>query len=816
MTDDLNRIQPVGESAIPACETAIRRKRLFAAASAGVLLIALAAPAAALAQQSPIAPPIAVAPPTAPTVVERIVVKGNERIESATVLSYLPINPGQRVTEADLDIGLKALSGTGLFRDVEIGFDPARAGELVVTVVENPIVNRVIFDGNSALKTDKLRDEVTIRPRGIFTTTKVQQDVQRIIELYRRSGRIATTITPKIVELPQKRVDLIFEIDEGPKSGVLDVNFIGNQVFSDNDLQDVILTERSQWWKFFSSNDNYDPDRIDYDQEQLRDFYRDKGYFDFRVVASVAELAVSENKFAVSFTLDEGKIYRFGKLSVDAKSQRLDGAFLTRLLPIREGQLYQDKAIQSATDALTFAAGTAGFAFVDIVPRYAPNPDTQTVDVVFEVDEGPRVYIERIDIVGNTQTVDQVIRREIDLVEGDAFNRVLIDRSRNRIRALEFFKDVKVEEQPGSAPDKTVIQVQVEEQPTGELSFSAGYSSVDQVVIDLAVTQRNFRGRGQNFRARIANGSFRKQIDFSFTEPRFQGRNLSAGIDLYSYSYDFRDQAGYQTNSTGAGLRLGFPLSTTSSVALRYTLRSDDISVPATVCVTSVALCSQLGAKITSLIGYTWAMDRRNDPINATRGYTARASQEVAGIGGDVKYVRTDIDGAWYYGITQNWVVTANGEAGYIESYGGERVRINDRYFKGGNTFRGFETAGIGPRDTRNGDALGGKLYAIGSVELAFPTPLPEQYGIKGALFTEIGTLGLLDSQDKVVCTTGPTPTCSPQAFLRDDLALRASVGLSVFWRSPLGPLRLDFSQVLAKEDYDKTESFRFSTSTRF
>jgi outer membrane protein insertion porin family len=815
----MNKNDSIGDAASHAC-VPVPRKALVLRASAAVLLAttALSAPGWAFAQQpQPTPPPVGGAAPQSPvTVVQRIIVRGNERIEDTTVLSYLPIQPGQRVTEADVDAGLKSLTGTNLFSSVTITFDPARPGDMIVEVIENPIVNRVLFVGNSALKTDKLRDEVTVRPRGIFTRTRVQQDVQRIIELYRRSGRISATITPKLVELPQKRVDLIFEIDEGPKSGVLDVNFIGNQIFSDKDLQDVIVTERSQWWKFFSSNDNYDPDRIEYDQEQLRDFYRNKGYFDFRVVASVAELAADKNSFAVTFTIDEGKRYRFGKLTVDAKSKRLDGAFLTRLLPIREGQIYQDTAIEGARDALTFAAGTAGFAFVDIIPRYSANPDTQTVDVTFEVDEGPRVYVERIDIVGNTATIDPVIRRELDLAEGDAYNRVLVERSRNRIRQLEFFKDVKIEEQAGSALDKTVLLVTVEEQPTGELAFSAGYSSVDQLVVDLSVTQRNFRGRGQNFRARIATGSFRQQIDFSFTEPRFQGRNLSAGVDLYSYRYDFREQAGYETLSTGLGVRFGFPLSTNASIGLRYTLRSDDIQVSASTCSSSPVLCSQTGSRITSLAGYTWAMDRRNDPINPTRGFTTRASQEVAGLGGDVKYVRTEVEGNWYYGITPRFVVTATGEAGYVESYGGERIRINDRFFKGGNTFRGFETAGIGPRDTRQGDALGGKLYAIGSLEMTVPTFLPDQYGIKGAIFTEVGTLGLLDNRDKIACNTATPQTCSFQTNIRDDLSLRASVGVSVFWRSPLGPIRLDFSKVLAKEDYDKTESFRFSTTARF
>jgi outer membrane protein insertion porin family len=769
-------------------------------------------------------PPPAQPPAAAPLIssggtvlVQRILIRGNERIDASTILSYLPITPGAQVTEADRDAALKALYATNLFSQVDLAI---QGTDLIVQVVENPIINRVIFEGNSNLKTDKLRDEVQVRPRGIFTRAKVQQDVQRIIELYRRSGRISATITPKIVELPQKRVDLVFEIDEGPKSGVLDVNFLGNELYSDNDLRDVIVTQRSVWYKFFSTNDNYDPDRIEYDQEQLRKFYRNKGYYDFRIASAIAELAPVKNGFAVTFTIDEGKRYRFGKVTVDAQLKKLDANVLRAVLPIREGQVYSDKAIEDAEDALTFAAGSVGFAFVDVRPRYTPNPATQTVDVTFQVNEGPRVYVDRINIVGNTVTRDPVIRREMQLAEGDAFNRILLDNSKNRIRALGFFKEVEIEEQPGSAPDRTNIQVKVEEQPTGELAFSAGYSTIDKLIVDLSVTQRNWAGRGESVRARVQTGSLRKTVDFSFTEPRFLGRNLAAGVDLFSYRYDYTRQAGYVLGQTGGAIRAGFPLGPQSSLGVRYTLRSDDISSNSLLCgsLTQPALCNELGTRTTSLFGYTWALDRRNDPVTPTRGYSGRVSQDIAGFGGDVNYVSTEAEANWYRGLTSKFVLTATAEAGYRAGYGGDTLRINDRFFKGGNTFRGFEVAGLGPRDTTPGfnQALGGKLYAIGSLEMSFPTFLPEQYGIKGAFFTEVGTLGLLDATDKSPCTSGATPVCNLNPNIRDDLGLRASAGVSVFWRSPLGPIRLDFSKVLKKEDYDKTETFRFSTTTRF
>jgi outer membrane protein insertion porin family len=771
-----------------------------------------------------IAAPAAAAPQTA--IIQRIIIKGNERIEQGTVLSYLPIQPGDLVGPSQIDLALKTLFRTELFADVKLDI---QSTDLVVTVVENPIINQVVFEGNDNLKEDKLRDEVTIRPRGIFTRSKVQKDVQRIIELYRRSGRISATVTPKVVELPQKRIDLVFEINEGPKSGVLRINFLGNREFSDNDLRDVVVTKESEWYKFLTSNDNYDPDRIEYDREQLRKHYRNRGFYDFRIISAVAELAPDKNGFAVTYSLDEGPKYKFGKLTVDTDLKKLNGDILRMLLPIQEGQIYEDKRIEDATDALTFAAGAAGFAFVDIRPRYVPNKATKTVDVVFEVKEGPRVYVERIDIVGNVRTLDPVVRRELRLTEGDAFNRVLVDRSKNQVKGLGFFKDVEIEELPGSAPDRTILKVKVTEQPTGELSFSAGYSSLDKVVLDLGITERNFRGRGQSVRAQVSMGSMRQQVDFSFTEPRFLDRDLRAGLDLFSYKYNFSQYSGYDTASTGMGVRLGFPLTQNASMSTRYNLRSDDVVVQAGLCGISVSilLCDQAGSRITSLVGYSYRWDRRNDPIKPTRGFSVDVQQDFAGVGGDVKYLKTETNADWYHGFTPSIIFSASLSSGYIFSYGNDSIRINDRFYKGGNTFRGFQTAGIGPRNLTYNDALGGQAYAIGSLELTLPTGLPEQYGIKAALFSDFGTLGMLDSKSKNSCVTYPAGTILSDRTvanaattncdtIKDDLTPRATVGASIFWKSPMGPIRFDFSQVLLKEDYDRIEAFRFSTSTRF
>ena len=761
---------------------------------------------------APGAAPVAAPAPTG--VVREITIQGEVRIEPSTILSYLPIQVGDTVGPEQIDLGIKSLFRTELFADVAIELD---GGDLVVKVSENPIINQVVFEGNNNLKDDKLEDEVQVRPRGIFTRGKVEGDVQRIVELYRRSGRISVTVTPKIVELPQKRVDLIFEINEGPKSGIRRISFLGNRQFSDSELSGEIVTKESHFYRFLSTNDNYDPDRLDYDQEQLRKFYRNHGYYDFRIINTIAELEPDKNGFAVTYTLDEGAKYKFGKIKVDTQLKKLNGAVLQQLLPIREGQIYEDKKIENSTDALTFAAGAAGFAFVDVAPHYTPNRQNHTVDVTFEVKEGPRVYVNRIDIVGNSQTLDYVIRREMLVNEGDAYNRVLVDRSKNQIRALGFFKDVDITQAQSGAPDRTDLQVKVTEQPTGELSFSAGYSSTERLVLDVGVSQRNFRGRGQDLRVEASVGSLRQQISLSFTEPRLFNRALSGGWDLYVTRFNYAQYTGYSQDSVGGSLRVGFPLGSYSNLQLRYSLHADEVVVDANDCgatpLVSPILCDERGATLTSSVGYTLRWDKRNDPINPTRGFYTEFSQDFAGLGGTVDDIKTEAKGGWYHGFSPAFIFSATLDSGFVTGWGGDSVRINDRFYEGGDTFPGFQIAGVGPRDTNPSydQALGGKLFGIVSFEQTFPDFLPEQYGIKTALFTDVGTLGLLDGTDKRA-----TITQIPSTTIKDDLGLRATAGLSVYWKSPMGPIRIDLADVLAKDKYDKTENFRFSTSTRF
>ena len=745
--------------------------------------------------------------------VDRILVQGNERIDPETILSYLPIAVGDTVDAAKIDAALKALFRTDLFSDVKIDL---RGNDLVVQVVENPIINQVLFEGNSNLKTDKLQDEIQIRPRGVFTRARVQEDVGRIVELYRRSGRISATVTPKIVELPQRRVDLIFEIKEGPKSGILGVEFLGNNKFSSNDLHNVVVTKESAWYKFFATQDNYDPDRIEYDREQLRKYYRNRGFYDYRIVSSVAELSPRQNGFVITYAMDEGVQYHFGKVKVQSDLKKLNPDILRQLLPVKEGDLYSDDKIEKATDQITFAAGSAGFAFVDVRPRYSANPAKHTVDVTFDVKEGPRVYVDRIDIVGNTATLDYVIRRQLLLQEGDAYNRALVDRSKQNVRSLGFFKDVDITNTPGSAPDRTNVQVKVTEQSTGQLSFSAGYSSIDKLVTDIGVSQSNFRGRGEDLRLRLSIGSLREQADLSFTEPHWLGRDLQAGYDLFAQRYDFTQYTSYITSSVGVTARVAFPLAYNSLLTTHYTLRTDNVEVDNSLCtpgqeLVSIVLCEQRGSFLTSLVGYNVGFDKRNDRINPTRGYYVNLSQDVAGLGGTVHYLKSELRGGWFHGFSKDLVLSFVGDVGYVDGWNGDTIRITDRFYLGGDTFRGFQIAGIGPRDIHYGDALGGKLSMLGTAELLLPTHLPEQYGIKVALFSDFGTLGILDRANKINPNTNV-----PISTVVDDLGFRASAGISVFWKSPLGPLEFDFSRIIKKDYYDRTELFRFSTSTRF
>ena len=753
---------------------------------------------------NPPAPAAPQAPAQPQRVIQRITVAGTQRVEPGTVLTYVNIREGDAYDPANVDTALKALFGTGLFSDVKINFNN---GTLAIQVVENPIVNQIVFEGNDKVSTKDLTKEVQIKPRQTFTRARVEADIQRIIELYRRNGKFAARVDPEIIQRPQNRVDLVFAITEGPTTGIARINFIGNKVFDASTLKGQIATEESAWYKILASNDNYDPDRLAFDREQLRRYYVNHGYADFTVVSAVAELGQNRRDFYVTFTINEGPRYRVGQVTINSKIKELTPQSLRPMVRVTSGDIYDADSVQKAIDALTNAAGTKGYAFAEVHPRIARNRNNNTIDLIFDIEQGPRVYIGKINIVGNTKTLDKVIRREFRLVEGDAFNRVLIDRSRTRIRALGFFKDVEVKNAPGSSPDRTDVTVTVTEQPTGQLQLGVGYSSVQQLTGEFSYTQQNLFGRGQFLKAAISVSQIAKLYQFSFTEPYFLDRPLIAGFDIYESQTDYI-QASYSSDTVGTQLRMGFPISEFSTVQLRYGYQIANI-FPFSGAPLELLLAA--GRTYGSVIGFTYGFSNLDDVLKPTTGESFSLSEDFAGFGGNLRFIKTDAVFSGYRPVFDGAIITSlTLRGGIIRSYDGSILPFNQRYFDGGDSFRGFALAGIGPRDLDaplNTGALGGDAHAIGTLQARFPSLLPESYGVSLGLFTDFGTLGQVQNVQRA---------CTTSSCVVDNFAFRASAGISVGWRSPFGPLQIDLGVPYVKTFYDRPQILHFSAGTGF
>jgi len=724
-------------------------------------------------------------------------VEGTQRIEAATVRSYMRVNPGDPFDPVRLDDSLKNLFATGLFADVRL----EREGDtLIVVVSENPIVNRIAFEGNDRLEDDTLQQEIELRPRVVFTRTKVQSDTQRILEIYRRSGRFAATVEPKVIQLEQNRVDLAFEIDEGPLTSIRSINFIGNREFSDSTLRDEVTTIEASFWNFFTSSDTYDPDRLTFDRELLRRFYLNEGYADFRVVSVVAELTPDQQDFIVTFTVEEGPRYRFGKIGLQTGLRNLDPEVLRDQVTTEEGEWYDASEVDKTIEVLTDAVGDLGYAFVDIRPRVERDRDNLTIDIVFDIQEGPKVFVERIDIEGNTRTLDRVIRREFQLVEGDAFNTSKLRRSRQRVQNLGFFKTVTVENEPGSAPDRTVVKVAVEEQSTGDVTFGAGFSSTDGPIGNIGLRERNLLGRGQDLRLGFTLAGAATELDFSFTEPYFLDRNLAAGIDLYRTTSDRDDFSSYEEERIGGSLRGGFDITDELRNVVRYTLENRDITDVDSDA--SLLVRSEQGATLRSGVSNELTYDTRDSRFDPREGFISSLRNEFFGLGGDVTFVRSTVSAGYYYPVFEDWTVSVRGSGGTMVGIG-EDTRISDRFFKGGGQPRGFEYGGIGPRDRNTDDALGGKNFYTGTVELAFPLDLPFDLDIRGRVFTDFGAAWGFDDN-------------SIPVSVDDSSAPRVTVGTGLSWNSPFGPVVVDLGIAVIKEDFDETELFSFSFGTQF
>jgi outer membrane protein insertion porin family len=797
--------------------------------------------------------------------VSSIVVEGNRRVEADTIRSYFRPGPGGRLGPEQQDEGLKALIATGLFSDVRVNHSGNR---LVVTVVENPVINRVAFEGNKKAKDEQLQAETQSKPRGTLSRPTVQADVQRIIEIYNRSGRFDVTVTPKIIELPNNRVDLVFEIKEGDKTGIKEINFVGAKAFSHGRLKDVIKTSQSNWLSFLQTTDIYDPDRIEADRDLLRRFYLKHGYADVRIISAVGEYDPAKKGFIVTFTIDEGSQYRVGTVDVISNVRAIDPAILRGRVKLSPGNVYNADLVEKSVEAMTVQAARQGYAFANVRPRGDRNFETKTINLVFVVEEGARAYIERINIRGNTRTRDYVIRREFDLGEGDAYNRALIDRAERRLKNLNYFKTVKITNEPGSAPDRVVINVNVEEQPTGEFSISGGYSTADGFIGEVSVADRNLMGRGQYAKASVTYGERVRGFDLSFVEPFLFGYRMAGGIDVFARQTLATDYVSYDSKTIGTNLRLGFALTEEIAFQPRYTFYRQEVELPTQFnncqfspyalinggpgvspanetirqaggggindggnCYAdgeaSLAVRRELAAGPinVSMLGYTVSYNTLDNNRLPTSGLYVELKQDFAGIGGDVNFIRTQVEARTYYEVFNDIVSVFKLQGGNLAGWGSKDLRMLDHFIMGPNLVRGFSPAGIGPRDLTPGttnDALGGTLYWGASVEAQTPLYfLPKEVGIKLAVFADAGSVW--DYQGPTSWNvTGETL----QVGLDSASMIRSSVGVGLLWDSPLGPLRFDLAYPITKycatpiggggEVCDRTQIFRFSGGTKF
>jgi outer membrane protein insertion porin family len=784
---------------------------------AAVLLgstILAGAPVAALAQDAAAEAPAAAVPQPAGDTISAIRVVGAERLEPQTVLSYIKLRIGQTYSATAADQALKDLYATELFADVQINND---AGVVTIQVKENPVVNRIILEGNKRIKEDKILPEIRIAPRQIFTRSKVRADVERIIELYKRQGRYAATVEPKMVELEQNRVDIIFEISEGSKSKVRQINIIGNEQFSDGELRGEMVTKQARFTRFFSSSTSYDPDRMAFDQQKLRQFYLTQGYADFRVVSAVAELTPDKQDFIITYVVEEGERYKFGDVAVESELRDFDSDRLESNLPMKQGNWYDAQQVEDTIDSLNETAGAYGYAFADVRPRYRRNKEDLTMDVTFIIQEAPRVYVERIDVTGNTRTKDKVVRREFRLAEGDAFNSLQVRRSTNRIKSLGYFQEkFEVQQSPGSGPDRVILEANVEEKPTGQLQLSAGFSSIESFIFQASIQERNFRGHGQTIGLSGSYSRYSKSIQASFTEPYVFDKNVSAGVDIYrrdynSFNYFNNDRnTTYQQATTGFQVRAGVALTEYITAIGRYTLNYDDVSLGneffddidgdgKRTCQPLLAgryLCEALGKRLSSIIGGSLIYDTLDNRIRPTRGITSSINADFAGLGGDVRYARLRANATRFWPLGAGFIFSVGAEGGIIKALqdapegSSDAIRLTDRFYLGEPQMRGFAIRGVGPRvlrkylidtdedgvvdspsesrDDWSDDALGGKYYYKVRAEVEIPLGSgAREMGLRPSIFVDAGAVWGINSPELIQCNPGCTPLYSQ--VVRDD-----------------------------------------------
>ena len=753
-----------------------------------------------------------VSAPSAYAALNGVVVVGNQRVERATILSYLQFGPNEAASPEKIDASIKALFQTGLFADVRIN---RQGGNLVVHVVENPLINVVNFEGNSEIDDKDLAKEVEVHQNMIFTKARIQSDTRRVIALYQSKGFYNVRVDPKLINLSDNRVDVAFEITELSKTQIDEINFVGNKSISSDRLRSAMVSKEKAWWNPFGSHTNFDPDQLEYDKELVRRFYLKNGFADVQVTSAEAHLKPNGNAFEVVITVQEGPRYAIKDVAVNVGTANLNGDALRKKVRTGAGDTFDASKVDKSVEALTLEASDQGFTFAKVDPQVDRNPDGQTVNITYNISEGARAYVERIDIIGNSRTRDEVIRRELNIYESDAFNRTLIERGRRHLVALDYFEKIDFREQPGSAPDKIILVIDVSEKSTGSLTFSVGYSSVETVVGSIEYAERNLFGMGYQQNITTSASFVKQSLGYSFTDPYFLGSNISAGFDLFVNNSNNQSSSAYTSTQYGGDYRFGFKLDEYQSVNFKHGLSYRYVSgVDASVA--APAVIAEQGGSWKHSFGANYVYDALDNPTLPTSGLRAQLNTELAGLVGNAQYAK--VEGKGYYFIPlldEQVVVKLQATAGHIQSLG-NTVSLQDRFFKGGDSFRGFAPGGLGPEQVGNNGGLysiGANDYAIGTVEASFPLGLPEAFGISGAVFSDFGTVFNAGN----VAVTGGTGGCTPgPCGVFDNAAFRLSVGAGIVWQSPFGPLRLDWSYPLIKASYDQVQYWRFSLGTRF
>jgi outer membrane protein insertion porin family len=803
--------------------------------------------------------------------VQSISVEGNRRVEVETIRSYFKAGPGGRLDQGAIDDGLKALIETGLFQDVRI--NRGAGGQIVVSVVENPVIGRIAFEGNKKIKDEQLTGEVQSKARGTFSRAMVQSDTLRIAEIYRRSGRYDVRVTPEVIEQPNNRVDLIFTVEEGSKTGVKSIEFVGNSAFSSYRLRDIIKTHESNLLSFLASSDIYDPDRVEADRDLIRRFYLKNGFADVQVVAALTEYDPEKKGFNVTFKIEEGSQYRVGAIDFRSSIANFDPTSMRNYSRVNVGSLYNVESVEKSVEEMQIEASRRGYAFAVVRPGGDRNFEAHTVSVVFNIDEGPRTYIERINLRGNSRTRDYVIRREFDVSEGDAYNRALVDRAERRLKNLDYFKSVKITTEPGSSSDRVILLVDMEEKSTGDFSVSGGYSTTDGALAEVSVSERNLLGRGLFAKASVTYGQYARGYSLSFVEPYLLDYRVALGLDLYQREQKSNSYISYGTKTLGFSPRLGFSLREDLSLQLRYSIYQQQITLPyylsncnntgtpainpspAFANLNGIDLSSTnglgcysdgeaslpvrkelaSGKTLTSALGYTLTYNTLDNNKNPTDGLLVDFRQDFAGVGGDVSYLKSVVDAKYYTPLVSDIVGLARVQGGMLNKMGSD-LRMLDQFQMGPNLVRGFAPNGIGPRDLNpfgTQDALGGTKYWGASLELQMPFWfLPKEVGLKGAVYADAG--GLFDYQGPTTwsvtneMTTTKNSNCTPSTVnpatagtctglvYDNGNAVRSSVGVGLIWASPFGPLRFDYAVPLTKGKNDRVQEFRFGGGTSF